>query len=146
MQCSLWFLSLVNEGWFIYFSAFYYLCLSIKDRLFSWMNECFGGFFSPLEILSAFLLQEKSMSFDLISVFYYVRAFKIANLNFFIFKSPLNLKEISCLKFLLPLLCCVWSKMKFCWRRKNNMSLLHQPHLFLLPGHYKYTVHLGWLN
>lgn len=51
------------------------------------MNECFGGFFSPLEILSAFLLQEKSMSFDLISVFYYVRAFKIPKRNLFIFKT-----------------------------------------------------------
>lgn len=71
------------------------------------MNECFGGFFSPFEILSAFLLQEKSMSFDLISVFYYVRAFEIPKLNLFILKTPLNLKEFACLKFLLPLLSCV---------------------------------------
>lgn len=69
---ALWFFSMVNEGWLIYSSAFYYLWWIIKDRLCWWMNECFGGFFSPLEILSAFLLQEKSMSFDLIYVIMYV--------------------------------------------------------------------------
>lgn len=46
----------------------------------------FVGFFSPLEILVAFLLQEKSMTFDLMSIVNYICKFKKSNHNFFICK------------------------------------------------------------